>query len=62
MASSTVRPDNEGHDIAARLLLSAARLSYDPAAEVDWDTPSTRTSTARARSGTASTGPPTGTR
>ncbi|WP_426404756.1 AurF N-oxygenase family protein [Streptomyces sp. R-07] len=39
MASSTVRPDNEGHDIAARLLLSAARLSYDPAAEVDWDTP-----------------------
>ncbi|MEV4430643.1 diiron oxygenase [Streptomyces sp. NPDC049602] len=39
MASSTVRPDNEGHDIAARLLLSAAKLSYDPAAEVDWDTP-----------------------
>ncbi|WP_369148163.1 diiron oxygenase [Streptomyces sp. R44] len=39
MASSTVRPDNEDHDVAARLLLSAAKLSYDPATEVDWDTP-----------------------
>ncbi|MFH8843004.1 diiron oxygenase [Streptomyces sp. NPDC017868] len=39
MASSTVRPDNEDHDVAARLLLSSAKLSYDPAVDVDWETP-----------------------
>ena len=39
MASSTVRPDHEDDDVAARLLLSAAKLSYDPSTEVDWDTP-----------------------
>ncbi|MEU3609526.1 diiron oxygenase [Streptomyces sp. NPDC035033] len=40
MASSTVRPDpHDQDDIAERLLRSAARLSYDPAVEVDWDTP-----------------------
>ncbi|MFJ5710616.1 MULTISPECIES: diiron oxygenase [unclassified Streptomyces] len=40
MASSTVRPDNHDHDdVAERLLRSAAKLSYDPAVEVDWDTP-----------------------
>jgi hypothetical protein len=43
MASSTVRPENEDlrleQDVARRLLDSAAKLSYDPAVEVDWDTP-----------------------
>uniref|UniRef100_A0AAU2VJ67 Diiron oxygenase n=1 Tax=Streptomyces sp. NBC_00008 TaxID=2903610 RepID=A0AAU2VJ67_9ACTN len=45
MASSTVRPEDHhqdrsgGQDVARRLLDSAAKLSYDPAAEVDWDTP-----------------------
>ncbi|GAA3088944.1 diiron oxygenase [Streptomyces roseofulvus] len=40
MASSTVRPDHHDHDdVAERLLRSAAKLSYDPAVEVDWDTP-----------------------
>ncbi|MFE6224777.1 diiron oxygenase [Streptomyces sp. NPDC057854] len=40
MASSTVRPDHNDHDdVAERLLRSAAKLSYDPAVEVDWDTP-----------------------
>ncbi|MER7312553.1 MULTISPECIES: AurF N-oxygenase family protein [Streptomyces] len=44
MASSTVRPgtgapDPHEHDIARRLLDSAATLSYDPATEVDWETP-----------------------
>ena len=40
MASSTVRPDNHDQDdVAERLLRSAAKLSYDPAVEVDWDTP-----------------------
>lgn len=43
MASSTVRPDDQdrltGEDVARRLLDSAAKLSYDPATEVDWDTP-----------------------
>lgn len=67
MASSTVRPDHEDQDVtesdvAERLLRSAAKLSYDPAVEVDWDTPSTRTSTARVPSGTPSTAPRTGTR
>ncbi|MEU9734591.1 diiron oxygenase [Streptomyces sp. NPDC048002] len=43
MASSTVRPETE-HDtgtgtVAGRLLDSAATLSYDPLAEVDWETP-----------------------
>ncbi|MGW5639588.1 AurF N-oxygenase family protein [Streptomyces sp. NPDC003832] len=43
MASSTVRPEAE-HDtgtetVAGRLLDSAATLSYDPLAEVDWETP-----------------------
>ncbi|WP_326696161.1 diiron oxygenase [Streptomyces sp. NBC_01754] len=43
MASSTVRPGPEGrpqdHDVARRLLDSAAMLAYDPATEVDWETP-----------------------
>ncbi|MHC0429024.1 AurF N-oxygenase family protein [Streptomyces sp. O3] len=46
MASSTVRPSAEDDspydpydDAARRLLASAAALAYDPAAEVDWDTP-----------------------
>ncbi|MFE6157935.1 diiron oxygenase [Streptomyces sp. NPDC056486] len=47
MASSTVRPTSQGHpadhpqedDVARRLLDSAAELAYDPATEVDWDTP-----------------------
>ncbi|WP_328897684.1 AurF N-oxygenase family protein [Streptomyces sp. NBC_00236] len=43
MASSTVRPEDHdrltGEDVARRLLDSAAKLSYDPATEVDWDTP-----------------------
>ncbi|WP_030753007.1 diiron oxygenase [Streptomyces griseus] len=40
MASSTVRPDDHDQDdVAERLLRSAAKLSYDPAVEVDWDTP-----------------------
>lgn len=45
MASSTVRPDDKDQDrlaeqeVARRLLDSAAKLSYDPATEVDWETP-----------------------
>ncbi|MCF6526596.1 diiron oxygenase [Streptomyces sp. JJ36] len=43
MASSTARPEvrNPQHEdeIARRLLDSSATLSYDPATEVDWDTP-----------------------
>lgn len=43
MASSTVRPEDQDRlaeqDVARRLLDSAAKLSYDPAAEVDWSTP-----------------------
>ncbi|MGW0532517.1 AurF N-oxygenase family protein [Streptomyces sp. NPDC003032] len=43
MASSTVRPSTQDHppegDIARRLLDSAAVLAYDPATEVDWETP-----------------------
>ncbi|TXS21724.1 diiron oxygenase [Streptomyces sp. ms191] len=55
MASSTVRPDSRGQEqgpargddrdlldeqeVARRLLDSAAKLSYDPATDVDWDTP-----------------------
>ncbi|MFI6088274.1 diiron oxygenase [Streptomyces sp. NPDC051218] len=43
MASSTVRPISqdrpEEDDVARRLLDSAAELAYDPAVEVDWDTP-----------------------
>ncbi|GGZ24125.1 diiron oxygenase [Streptomyces nitrosporeus] len=43
MASSTVRPEHEDrpeeHDVARRLLASAAMLAYDPATEVDWETP-----------------------
>ncbi|MFC8126247.1 diiron oxygenase [Streptomyces sp. NPDC057302] len=43
MASSTVRPTPqdrpEEDDVARRLLHSAAVLAYDPATEVDWDTP-----------------------
>ncbi|MFG3138447.1 diiron oxygenase [Streptomyces sp. NPDC048211] len=43
MASSTVRPEDQDRlaeqDVARRLLDSAAKLSYDPATEVDWDTP-----------------------
>ncbi|MEV8020140.1 diiron oxygenase [Streptomyces sp. NPDC086554] len=51
MASSTVRPTAQGHsqdrtqgnsqddDVARRLLDSAAVLAYDPATEVDWETP-----------------------
>ncbi|MCX2968397.1 MULTISPECIES: AurF N-oxygenase family protein [Streptomyces] len=40
---STVRPQTQGHtdqhDVAGRLLDSAAQLAYDPATEVDWETP-----------------------
>lgn len=43
MASSTVRPASQDHpeedDVARRLLDSAAELAYDPATEVDWQTP-----------------------
>lgn len=43
MASSTVRPASQNHpeedDVARRLLDSAAELAYDPATEVDWETP-----------------------
>ncbi|GHG27075.1 diiron oxygenase [Streptomyces filamentosus] len=40
MASSTVRPDDHDQDdVAERLLRSAAKLSYDPLVEVDWDAP-----------------------
>ncbi|MFY0405528.1 AurF N-oxygenase family protein [Solicola sp. PLA-1-18] len=47
MSSTTIRPGNirdeapeGGHDdVAARLLDSAATLSYDPATELDWDAP-----------------------
>ncbi|MGW6022184.1 AurF N-oxygenase family protein [Streptomyces sp. NPDC055099] len=43
MASSTVRPASQDHpeedDVARRLLDSAAELAYDPAVEVDWETP-----------------------
>ncbi|MEV6795284.1 diiron oxygenase [Streptomyces sp. NPDC051320] len=42
MASSTVQPqsrDRQEDDVARRLLDSAATLSYDPATEVDWETP-----------------------
>ncbi|MFC9178738.1 MULTISPECIES: diiron oxygenase [Streptomyces] len=43
MSSSTVRPEDQDRlaeqDVARRLLDSAAKLSYDPATEVDWETP-----------------------
>ncbi|MFH8571717.1 diiron oxygenase [Streptomyces sp. NPDC017993] len=43
MASSPVRPETQDrlheHVVAQRLLDSAATLSYDPATEVDWETP-----------------------
>ncbi|MFF5932263.1 diiron oxygenase [Streptomyces sp. NPDC012508] len=43
MASSTVPPESEDRhaeqEVARRLLDSAAKLSYDPATEVDWETP-----------------------
>lgn len=45
MASSTVRPEDQDldraaeQDVARRLLDSSAKLSYDPAVEVDWHTP-----------------------
>ncbi|MEU6986634.1 diiron oxygenase [Streptomyces sp. NPDC046324] len=43
MASSTVPPGSADRhaeqEVARRLLDSAAKLSYDPATEVDWDTP-----------------------
>ncbi|WP_137991778.1 AurF N-oxygenase family protein [Streptomyces vilmorinianum] len=43
MARSTVRPETQDRhaeqEVARRLLDSAAQLSYDPVAEVDWDTP-----------------------
>ncbi|QGV77228.1 AurF N-oxygenase family protein [Streptomyces ficellus] len=43
MASSTARPETRrgphAQDVARRLLDSAATLSYDPATEVDWETP-----------------------
>lgn len=64
MASSTVRPEDQdrrtGEDVARRLLDSAAKLSYDPATEVDWSTPWTPLTTAPARSGAPSTAPRTG--
>ncbi|CAM5500125.1 Diiron oxygenase OS=Streptomyces cyaneofuscatus OX=66883 GN=G3I52_08415 PE=4 SV=1 [Streptomyces cyaneofuscatus] len=43
MSSSTVRPEDQDRlaqqDVARRLLDSSAKLSYDPATEVDWETP-----------------------
>ncbi|GAA5080547.1 diiron oxygenase [Streptomyces sp. SID10815] len=42
MASSTVRPEvqpSRASAVAQRLLDSSATLSYDPQAEVDWETP-----------------------
>ncbi|MEU0762371.1 diiron oxygenase [Streptomyces microflavus] len=43
MSSSTVRPEDQDRlaeqDVARRLLDSAAQLSYDPATQVDWETP-----------------------
>ncbi|MEU0160520.1 diiron oxygenase [Streptomyces sp. NPDC006261] len=43
MSSSTVRPEDQDRlaeqDVARRLLDSAAKLSYDPATQVDWETP-----------------------
>ncbi|MEV7249611.1 AurF N-oxygenase family protein [Streptomyces cyaneofuscatus] len=43
MSSSTVRPEDQDRlaeqDVARRLLGSAAQLSYDPATQVDWETP-----------------------
>lgn len=47
MASSTVRPADQAvpseppteREAARRLLESSAKLSYDPATQVDWDTP-----------------------
>ncbi|MEW1612575.1 MULTISPECIES: diiron oxygenase [unclassified Streptomyces] len=45
MSSSTVRPEDQDQgrlaeqDVARRLLDSAAKLSYDPATQVDWETP-----------------------
>ncbi|NEE32613.1 diiron oxygenase, partial [Streptomyces sp. SID7982] len=43
MAGSTVpskvQENPEGDDVARRLLGSAAQLAYDPATEVDWETP-----------------------
>ncbi|WP_320781392.1 diiron oxygenase [Streptomyces sp. CRN 30] len=44
MASSTARPEfqddaRSGPGVARRLLDSSATLSYDPATEVDWETP-----------------------
>lgn len=43
MASSTIPPQTQGrlreHDVAQRLLDSASTLAYDPATEVDWETP-----------------------
>ncbi|RFU88368.1 diiron oxygenase [Streptomyces triticagri] len=43
MASSTVPPSGSlpasDQEVAQRLLDSAAKLAYDPATEVDWDTP-----------------------
>ncbi|MFC9247652.1 diiron oxygenase [Streptomyces sp. NPDC057136] len=43
MSSSTLRPEEQDRlqeqDVARRLLDSSAKLSYDPATEVDWDTP-----------------------
>ncbi|MEW2632942.1 diiron oxygenase [Streptomyces sp. NPDC048389] len=43
MASSTVRPKTQDrtpqYDVSRRLLDSAAKLAYDPAIEVDWETP-----------------------
>jgi hypothetical protein len=43
MSSSTLRPKSQERpheqDVARRLLDSAAVLAYDPATEVDWETP-----------------------
>ncbi|MFE2294718.1 diiron oxygenase [Streptomyces sp. NPDC059452] len=43
MSSSTVRPEDQDRraeqDVARRLLDSSAKLSYDPATQVDWETP-----------------------
>ncbi|MFF4981321.1 diiron oxygenase [Streptomyces sp. NPDC001046] len=43
MASSTAQPraerDTQAGGVAGRLLDSAAKLSYDPVTEVDWETP-----------------------
>ena len=66
MVRTTAAPPARGDDgagargdVSARLLRSAAALAYDPATEVDWETPLDEACTARARSGAPCTAPPT---